>query len=71
MPPVPAECTRKAFEAFSEGLAGLDDSYAAPCPLESLQACREAKARAVLELKSEDADQYRQLRAQALRCAAK
>jgi hypothetical protein len=71
VPPVPAECTRKAFEAFSESLAGLDDSYAAPCPLESLKACREAKARTLLTLKSQDAEQYRQLRAQALRCAAK
>jgi hypothetical protein len=59
-PPAPAECTRKAFEGFAPGLSGLPSSWATLSPDE--------RARALLTNKADDAEQYQQLRARAIRC---
>ena len=59
--PVPAECTRAAFAAFAPELTGLPADYQQLSP--------EGRAKQLLTNKRLDGQQYRQLRAQALRCA--
>lgn len=60
-PPVPAECTRGAFEAFAPELTGL------PANWQAIDAT--GRARALLANKADDGQQYQDLRAQAIRCA--
>lgn len=60
-PPAPAECTRAAFEAFASELSGLPSGW-------SMQT-KDERARALLINKGEDAQQYQDLRDQAIRCA--
>ncbi|HEX7111408.1 MAG TPA: hypothetical protein VF216_03115 [Mizugakiibacter sp.] len=62
-PPPPAECRAEALRAYPAHLGSLPADFARQAP--------DAQARALLALKAADAQTYLQLRAQAVRCAAR
>lgn len=61
IPPAPAECLRRAFEAYPEALSKLPPEFPQLSPPE--------QQRALLRLKADDASLYLTLRDTALRCA--
>lgn len=62
-PPPPAECTKVQISvSFAPALEGLPSNYQQLSPAD--------RAKALLNAKNDDSQQYRMLRAQALRCAS-